>query len=154
MVFLLSFILFLLKIIGGSDGKLIILIFLIHPFQFLNLFFIISFFLWFSSSIILVFIQNFIINSLYKNNCSFSTFLNCNLKYSGIKKIYIKSVYKFINYSNLSEYKEDKSLLKSVLLIFNIRKNKFQVLVQYRPPLILIIVLTYIIAWLVILTIN
>lgn len=81
-------------------------------------------------------------------------FLKINSKYSGFKKIYIKSAYKFLNYTNLSEYKEEKLLLKSNLLIFNIRRSKFQILVQYRPPLILLIALTYLIAWFVKLAIN
>ncbi len=153
-VFLLSFILFILKVIGGSDGKLIILIFLIHPIQFLNLFFVTSFFLWFSLLIILIFLQNFLINSLNKNDCSFTTFLNFNSKFTAFKKFYIKTIYKFLNYSKLSEYKEEKIILKSILIIFNNRKNQFQVLVQYRPPLILIIILTYLFAWIGKLAIN
>ncbi len=144
----------MLKIIGGSDGKLIILIFFIHPLQFLSLFFVMSFFLWFSILIFLVFVQNFIINSFYKNHCSFSMFLNIISKSSGFKKVYIKCAYKFLNYSDLSEYKEEKFLLKSILLIFNDSKSKFQVLVQYRPPLILLIVLTYLIVWFIKLAIN
>jgi len=146
-VFLLSFLLFNLKIIGGSDGKLIILIFLIHPLKFLNLYFVTSFFLLFSLFFILLFLQNFILNSLFKNNCSFITFFNLDSTLSGFKKFYIKSFYKFLYYSKLREYKEEKILLKSVLLVFNNRKKKFQVLIQYRPPLILIIILTYLFAW-------
>lgn len=127
---------------------------MVHPLQFLNLFFVMSFFLWFSIAIILIFVQNFILNSFYKNNCSFSIFLTINSKYSGFKKIYIKSAYKFLNYTNLSEHKEEKLRLKSNLLIFNIKRSKFQILVQYRPPLILLVVLTYLIAWVVKLAIN
>ena len=44
LVFLLTFILFALKIIGGADGKIIILIFIILPINYLNLFLIFSFF--------------------------------------------------------------------------------------------------------------
>jgi hypothetical protein len=113
-----------------------------------------SFFLWFSILIILVYVQNFIINSLYKNGYSFSIFLNINLNYSGFKKTYIKSACKFLNYSNLGTFKDEKFLLKSISLIFNERKSKFQVLVQFRPPLILLIVLTYLITWFVKLGIN
>ncbi len=81
-------------------------------------------------------------------------FLNINLKFTRIEKVYIKSAYKFLNFTNLSEHKDEKFLLKSILLIFNDRRSKFQVLVQYRPPLILLIVLTYLIAWFVRLAIN
>lgn len=81
-------------------------------------------------------------------------FLTINSKYSVFKKIYIKSAYNFLNYTNLSEYKEEKLRLKSNLLIFNIKRSKFQILVQYRPPLILLVVLAYLIACFVKLAIN
>jgi len=45
LIFLVSLLLFSLKIIGGADGKLMILIFMFHPVKFLNLNFVISFFL-------------------------------------------------------------------------------------------------------------
>jgi len=141
--------LFNLKVIGGSDGKLIILIFLTHPLKFLNLLFVNSFFLLFSLFFILLVIKNFTLNSLFKNNCSFHIFFDLDVNFTFFKKFYVKSFYKFLNYSKLSECKEEKIILKSISLIFNNRKKKFQILIQFRPPLILMIILTYIIAWLI-----
>ena len=60
-----------------------------------------------------------------------------------MERLYIKCFYKFINYSKLSNYKEEKSLIKSFFLVFNNQKRVIQVLVQYRPPLIALIILTY-----------
>lgn len=67
-----------------------------------------------------------------------------NLKFSVFKRFYIKSFFKFLNYSKLSKYKTEKMILKSNLLIYNNNKNRFQILIQYRPPLIIIIIFTYI----------
>lgn len=138
-----SLILFSLKIIGGSDGKLFIFIFIMHPIAFLNIFIIFTFFLTFSLFFILTFIINGVSNNLFKDDSTFLLFLNFDSQISIFKKVYLKLFYKFFNYSELCEYRERKYLLKSLDLIFNIRKNKFQVLCQIRPPLIIAIILAY-----------
>ena len=138
-----SLLLFSLKIIGGSDGKLIILIFITHPVKFLNINLVTSFFLLFSFFFILLFILNFILNKILKDTNSFIIFFSSNLRYSGSEKLYIKFFYKFLDYSKLGDCKEEKFLCKSVFLVYNINKKKIQVLVQFRPPLIILIILTY-----------
>lgn len=130
------------------------MIFLIHPLKYVNLFFVFSFFLWFSLFFIILFLQNFILNSLFKNNIVFISFFDLYSKFSVFKRLYIKSFFKFLNYSKLSDYKEEKMFLKSLLLVFNNREKKFQVLIQYRPPLILLIIFTYFISWFIRLAIN
>lgn len=96
-----------------------------------------------------MFLQNFVLNSFFKKNYSFIIFFNLDFNFSIFKKFYIKSCYKFLNYTKLIDYKEDKILLKSVLLVFNDRKKEFQVLIQSRPLVILIIILTYLSTWLI-----
>ncbi len=90
-----------------------------------------------------MFISKYLINSVFRDKYSFIVFLNSNLKYSVFKRFYIKSFYKFIDYSKLSEYNEEKSLIKSIFLVFNNKKRVLQVLVQTRPPLIILITLAY-----------
>jgi len=51
--------------------------------------------------------------------------------------------YKFLDYSKLSMYREGKYIFKSLFLIYNNEKKKIQVLVQIRPPLIILIIFTY-----------
>ena len=142
-VLFLSLILFFFKIIGGSDGKLIIFIFIIHPILFLNLLVIFTFYLAFSLFFIIIFIINGINNNLLKNNYSFLLFFNFNSKISILKKVYIKTFYRFFNYSELCNYMERKYLLRSLNLIYNVRKYKFQTLCQIRPPLIIVVILAY-----------
>lgn len=60
-----------------------------------------------------------------------------------MKRIYIKSFYEFISYSKLNAYKEEKNLIKSLILVFNNGKGVIQILVQVRHPLIVLITLTY-----------
>jgi len=142
-VLFLSLILFFLKIVGGSDGKLIIFIFIVHPILFLNLTIIFTFYLTFSLFFVIYFIMNWVNNNFLKNNYSFLLFFNSNSKISILKKVYIKIFYRFFNYSELCDYIEGKYLIKSLNLIYNARKNKFQTLCQIRPPLIITIILTY-----------
>ena len=51
--------------------------------------------------------------------------------------------YKFINYSELSDLRREKYQIKFYLLIYNNRIKKIQILSQFRPPLILIIAISY-----------
>ena len=143
LTFLPSLLLFSLKIIGGSDGKLIILIFVTHPVKYLDLNFVASFFLFFSLFFILLFIINYFLNELIKNNSSFINLFNSNSRYSSYQKFYIKTFYKFLDYSILSMSRGEKFICKSLLLIYNNEKKKIQILVQIRPPLIILIILTY-----------
>ena len=142
-VFSISLLLFSLKIIGGADGKLFIFIFFVHPIVLLNLTIIFSFFLVFSSFFVFFFIANLILNKSFGDSSSFILFLNLNLKLSILKKTYIRAYYKFFDYSDLSDYIEKKYLIKSLNLIYNFKKNKFQILCQIRPPLILFVILSY-----------
>jgi hypothetical protein len=109
----------------------------------LNLFFIFTFFLVFSLFFMIMFIINGISNNIFKDNYAFSLFFNFHSEISIFKKVYIKLFYKFFNYSELCDYRERKHRLKSLGLIFNISKNKFQILCQIRPPLIIVIILAY-----------
>lgn len=111
--------------------------------KYLDLNFAVYFFLFFSLFFILVFILNYFLNKFLKNNCSFITLFNSNPKYSNCQKFYIKCFFKFLDYSKLSMYEEEKSICKSFYLIYNSTKKKFQILVQIRPPLIILIILTY-----------
>ncbi|MFX1315135.1 MAG: prepilin peptidase, partial [Promethearchaeota archaeon] len=53
-IFFLTLLLYFLHIIGGSDGKVFMLIFFVHPVKFLNFYSITSFFLLFSLLYILL----------------------------------------------------------------------------------------------------
>ena len=141
-VFFLSLILFSLSIIGGSDGKLLILIFLVYPLLVLNFTVILTFFLIFSLLFVMFFLINLVNNSSLKKGFSFFLIFNTHSNISVIKKSFIKSFYKFHNFSELEDYREEKSLIKSLNLVYNVEVNKFQILCQNRPPLIIIIILS------------
>jgi Flp pilus assembly protein protease CpaA len=152
-VLFLSLILFLLRIVGGSDGKLLVLIFLVHPLLFLNFTIILIFFLIFSLFFVSIFTINLIINNSLKKSFSFFLIFNSDSKISVIKKSFIKGFYRFFNFSELGDYMEKKSLIKSLNLVYNVKINKFQILCQIRPPLIIIIMLSYYVIFYFILTI-
>ena len=149
-VFTISILLFTLKIIGGSDGKLIILTFLNHPINFLNFNFIGFFFLIFSLLFVLIFIINLTINNKFKKAYSFIVYFNLNYNYSFSKKFFIKIFYNFINISKIVDYNEDRNKIKSLDLIYNYNTKKIQILTQYRPPLIGIYVICYYLTFLII----
>ena len=148
--FSISFLLFTIKIIGGSDGKLLILIFLNQPINFLNFHFIFLFFLTFSLLFILIFMINYTINNIFKVRYSFVIFFNLNYNYSYIEKFFIKIFYNFINFSKLVNFNQDLNELKSLELIYNYLTYRIQILTQYRPPLIGIIIISYYLTFLII----
>ncbi len=84
------------------------------------------------------------VNNVIKNSASFDMFFNFHLKISNFKKIYFKTFYKFINFSELASYQEDKVLIKSpIVIIYNPLKIKFQIIAQYRPPIVIILILAF-----------
>jgi len=146
LIFLVSLLLFSLKIIGGSDGKLMILIFLIHPVKFLNFHFIASFFLLFSLIFYSIFFLNFLYNSFTDNSFSFDILFTIYQKISTLRKIYFKIFYNFDILAKICEHDENKKSIICPYIIYNTYKNRFQFLVQYRIPLVLIIMLSYYLA--------
>ena len=143
LIFLISLILFSLKIIGGSDGKLIILIFLIHPIKFLHLNFIISFFLMISLIFCSIFFFNMLYNSFFNNSLSFEILFIVNQNISTLWKIYIKIFCNFTILTKIDNYEDNKKAMVCSDIIYNFYRKRFQSLVQYRIPFVLIIVLSY-----------
>lgn len=143
LIFLISLLLFSLRIIGGSDGKLIILIFLIHPVKFLNLNFVILFFLLFSLLFCSIFFLNLLYNSFFNNSFSFEILFAINQDISTLKQIYFKIFCNFTILAKIYDYKDNKKIMACSYIIYNIYRNKFQSLVQYRIPLVSIIMISY-----------
>ena len=143
LIFLVSLLLFSLKIIGGSDGKLMILIFLIHPVKLLNLNFVISFFLLLSLLFCSIFFFNLLYNSCFSNSFSFKILFAINQNISALKQIYFKIFCNFTILAKIYDYEDNKKIMVCSYMIYNIYKNRFQSLVQYRMPLVLIIMFSY-----------
>lgn len=133
--FLFSFSLFLLKIIGGGDGKLMILIFLSKPIFYRGLFdlhlFYILFIIGFFTMILLN--MSFFRNNLY--DCVFHIF---RIK-SWFKRLYFHAFYRFLDFTKINDASYHKFYVKSEFLFYNPSKKKLQFFIQHRPPLVLII---------------
>lgn len=153
LIFLISFLLYVLKIIGGSDGKLIILIFLTHPVKFLNFSVIISFFLLFSLLYLLGFFFNSLTNTFTKNSFAFNFLFAIDPKISILKRFYFKMFYNFKSSTKIRDFQNKKYLIISSSIIYNFTNRKFQILIQYRIPLVLFLLLSYLILFLLIIVI-
>ena len=141
-IFLFSFILFCLKLIGGSDGKLLIMLVFFYPIEKFNLQWIFSFFFVFLSLFLLFVLVNYkITNVLSRNNLYDMIYgLKENLTY--LHKIFIVLFFKFLDFSAISKYTNEKFVVKSLNLFYNEKKEKFQILTQFRPPLVILIFFT------------
>jgi len=143
LTFLISLLLFSLKIIGGGDGKLIILIFLTHPIKYLEFGLILLFFLLFSLLFFIFFFSNFLINHIMKNSYSFEILFSYNIKISVFKRFYLKMFFRFFNLSEIIAYQGYKKSIKSQTIFYNSIKKKLQLFAQYKPPLVLMCILSY-----------
>jgi hypothetical protein len=137
-------ILFNLKIIGGGDGKTTILLFLMLYSSNLNYPIIFIFFLIFS----IYFIQ-YHLATYFKVKLSsqviFYYLLFVNQKiFSKFKKFYLLSTHKLMNISNEEIFDERKGEIKLKIVIYNFNEKKLQVFVHSRPPVMLIITLSFI----------
>ena len=141
-VFLFSFILFCLKIIGGGDGKLLLMLAFFNPTNLFNFQWIFSFFFIFLFFyLILVLVRYFFIN-IFSGNNSYDMIYGSEEGLTLFHKFFIMLFYKFLNFSQMSKYTNEKFILKSLNLFYNEKKEKFQFLTQYRPPLVVLIFLT------------
>lgn len=139
----LSILLFALKIIGGSDGKLCILIFLVCPIKIITFSKIILFYEFFLFIFMVFLLINYSINHFSSRKNSFNLLFKFYMKDIRIKKIFIQSTYIPLNLIEL-EKKKKKFLKKINILFYNNKSEKFQILVQYRPPLVLFLLFSYI----------
>jgi len=142
-VFIISILLYSFKFIGGSDGKLLIFIFLTIPFSYLGLTFISSYFLLFSVFYFIMIIINYTSNSRFKKKYSFSMLFHVNKGISILKILYIKSFYRFLDFSKLEGSKDEKFRLMSISLYYNAIIGEFHLLAEFRPPIILLCVISY-----------
>lgn len=142
--------LFSIRILGGSDGKLIMILFLSKPSFSSLLAFMILFYFFFTFIYVGLFLMKFLVNGCIKYRFSFDIYFNTTIPLSTLKKKFIKSYYIFQDISKLGDIKEDKYRLCEGGLFYNIKTLKLQILVQFRPPLTLIISLSYILSFLMI----
>lgn len=138
-----SLILFSLKVIGGGDGKLIIIIFFVHPTKYLKISYIFLFFLILSLLFLVFFFTNYLSNSFTKISYSFDIFFNLGFKISILKKLFIRMFYHFFSFSKIINYREVKKSLRGQFIIYNSKTGSLQFLAQYKFPFVLICILSY-----------
>jgi len=142
-VFFFTSLLYYFKIIGGSDGKLLIFIFITIPFIEVHFNFISFYFFLFSLLYFGMVSLNFAVNSRIRSKDVFHMLFSLDYNLSFLKKFYIKSFYRFSDFSKLLNYKDDKYRITSISLYYNAYFGKFNLLTQSRPPLILLCVISY-----------
>lgn len=143
LTFLITLIMYNLRMIGGADSKLIIVLFLIIPVKFFTFSLIFKFIIWFFLFQLLYIAKNFFKNTFFRNKRSFIQYFITNNIFSKFKRIYFSSFYKFSNYSELVSVNNLKLIIINPNLYFNFKNNKFQILTQSRPSLTFLIVIIY-----------
>jgi Flp pilus assembly protein protease CpaA len=138
-----TLILFNYKFIGGADGKLIITLFLLIPIRIFNFRLIFIYFLWFFLCLFLLILFNYMINQYWNNKIPFEILFMTKGIISKSKRIYMISFYSFFNYSTFFSLNSTKHLLMDINLFFNYKTTKLQLLVKYRPPIIILIAVLF-----------
>ena len=144
-VFISCFFLFILKIIGGSDGKAIILIFIsvtINRIKFFDIFFF--FLIFIISFMILIFLYNVVYHLILESEV-YNLYFHVKKVNSLLEKLYFFSFFKFFEFSNFGKIYDSKFKLKDISLFFNPKREKLQVIIHFRPPLFINIYLVYLI---------
>jgi Flp pilus assembly protein protease CpaA len=142
-VFLLSFILFCLKVIGGADGKLLILLIFSIPTHILNFEMIYFFFFIFLSLYLTLILVSSLFNIVLSKNIFYIMINSLQESITLSNRIFILLFCKFLDFSQINDYANAKFSLKSLNLFYNVKKEKFQILTQFRPPLVILIFITY-----------
>ena len=137
LTFSISLTLFLLKIIGGADGKLILITFLIIPIGSIKIAAIFLYFFFFIIAFLVMLLSNYTKNRFNTSNRSFDIIFMTNKEISRLEKVFIKSFYSFSEFKNMDVYEQSKLRLASIDLIFNWKRGNLLILTQNRPPLVL-----------------
>ncbi len=137
--FIFSFVLFCLKIIGGTDGKLLIMLTFFYPIYQFSFNWLFSFFFVFLFLYLILGVVNYLFNKFLSSNNSYDMIYSSEENISFIHKVFITISYKFLDFSHVNKYTNEKFVLKSLNLFFNKKRGKFQILTQYRPPLVILI---------------
>ncbi len=142
LAFSVAILLYFLKIIGGGDGKLLILIYILLPTEDL----IIKYFIWFFFNFYIIFFILCFINllkNMFGNYYSFDFLFSFYIKGSKINNLYYLLFYRFLDISELDKYNNVKTQIKSSTIIFNNSNKKLQIITQLRSPLIIVCALSF-----------
>jgi len=138
-----SFWLFCLKLIGGSDGKLIIFLFFAFPILGFNFHLFFSFFLYLIILFFLLVSLNYLFNRIFTKSHPNNMLHALDEKISYLRSIFLKLFYKLLDFSQINEYSITKFQMKSLTLFYNEEREKFQFIAQIRPPIAVLIFLSY-----------
>jgi hypothetical protein len=144
LVFLMCTILFNLTIIGGGDGKTTILIFLMLYSPNLNFPIIFIFFLIFSIYFIQYHLAVYFKVKLRSQVIFYKILFEKHKHFSKFKKFYLLSTHKLKDLSKVEIYNEKKGEIKPKIIIYNFNEKRLQVFLHSRPPVMLIITLSFI----------
>jgi len=142
LAYIFSFSLFCLKLIGGSDGKLIIFLFFAFPILNFNFHLFFSFFSYLLILFLLLVSCNYLFNRfLTKSHHDMLYALNEKISYP--RGVFLKLFYRFLDFSQINKYSDTKLQMKSLTLFYNEEREKFQFLAQIRPPIAVLILISY-----------
>ncbi len=142
-IFGFSLLLYLCNIVGGGDGKGIILIFSIKSVSTLNNSIIILFFLYFTFFYISYNFINFLINHSSNSKEIFNQFYLLYSITTKRKKILYKSAYIFYPLSDLNYLKKCNYIIKTTSIIYDYNRYKLMILIQFRFPIFLFFLFSY-----------
>ena len=132
-VFIIMFLLFMFRLIGGGDAKVILLYFSCLSINFWNGAFLLYFTFLYVFFVLLMVFYNFLINSKSNNKESFKSVFSL---YNSIKpnRFRLKSTCRFIKLSELYKHEKIVSPSKKPIIIYNRSKNELQILIKYVFP--------------------
>ena len=143
LAFIFSFSLFCLKLIGGSDGKLIIFLFFAFPILGFNFHLFFSFFSYLLILFLLLVSCNYLFNRFLTKSYPYNMLYALNEKISYSRGAFLILLYRFLDFSQIDKYSVTKLPMKSLTLFYNEEREKFQFLAQIRPPIAVLIFISY-----------
>ncbi len=135
--------LYFLRIIGGADLKYILFMFMNYFSQLCKVHVVMLYFLIFSTFFVIITFVRLGINTLNSSKFQFQIFNKTLFVSSKFEKAFFMSFFKFLHLKTLHGKPETKYQLKYPLILYNYNKMRFEVLVQLRPPLILVCLISF-----------
>jgi len=135
-----SFCLYLLKMIGGGDAKLILIIFIFFSEGFMNLYLFSLYYFLIILTEFLFFVVNFSRNSIRNNSDLIRMVIYYYDISSLLKKLFI---HMFLIVLKIEKFNNSTHEIAINSILFNPRVKCFQTLSYYRPPMIIICIVSF-----------
>jgi len=143
LLFVLCFIFYVIKLIGGGDSKYLFFLSIFHFYYSMEVINLIDFFIIFTLIYFTLYIPNLLKNQIYYRLLHEQFLFSLNIR-KGFFGFYLKLCFKFLPLKSIQKFDDIKYKIRSFSILYDFKTRSLYFLSQYKMPVIMICFLSYI----------